>query len=394
MVGTAWGFVIGTKFTFCPVYVLWPIGLWLYRYTERRLTMKQFLRLPLAHLGHGVIALLMISVFYNFADIGDTLAQHHFSSKRMRSLSQSFDSMRSPFPKQFLVGIDEQQLDLEKGYPTYFAGVWYPKGIWWYYLAGLFVKEQVAFAIGLAFAFIGGAYLFVRRSTSQENSDGVERDLAPTASFTFCFWVATCVFLLLSWHSEMALNVRYAFPGLPPLMIAIGIGAREFWRPTLPWKLGVVFIVLLIVGEWFVNAPHFFAYANPLVGGSNVIPPVLHDSNFEGGQDLWLLEKWIAKHPLTEGRRRFTCVHGNVPPAVIGFLAVPPPVKVVDAMLNPSSAGDGWTTEIIVMRGFAAPAYWTRMHGATESGVEEALLKLLASPPDEWLSPTLVVFRD
>jgi len=46
------------------------------------------------------------------------------------------------------------------------------------------------------------------------------------------------------------------------------------------------------------------------------------------------------------------------------------------------------------MRGFSPPANWTRLHRATESGVEEALLKLLATPPDEWLSPTLVVFRD
>ncbi len=79
-------------------------------------------------------------------------------------MGQWIGAIPSPLPKQVLVGVDEQQLDLEKGYPTYFRGVWYPEGMGWYYLVGLVAKEQLIFTLGLQLFVVGSICLWRRPS--------------------------------------------------------------------------------------------------------------------------------------------------------------------------------------------------------------------------------------
>ncbi len=434
MVGLSWGLAIGTKFTFCPVFVLWPLGLFLYRWAEGALTWKSVGRLPVAHFGHGMIALVMVAALYNFRELGVSLGDHRFESSRMLSLSEPLAALPSPLPKQFLIGIDEQQLDLEGGVPTYFSGQWYPEGMWWYYLVGLLAKEQMAFGAGLLLLCAGGVLLWLpHRSSYAMNGDDLTTQSArqcdaegagcdqgavferrtTQAFLVLCLYGAVCVLFILSWHSKMALNVRYAFPALPALYFAIGIGVDAVlrrWPASTRWVLGTGMVLIAMEVGW--NAPHFFAYANPLFGGSRAVPPVLHDSNFDGGQDLWILEDWVPAHPSGEGDMRYTCVHSDVPASAMKFKPQPPPTEVIERMIarrqNSSEVEDRATAaghaangsrgshgvELIVMRGFGVPAPWTRMSGEASSETRKALIRLLAMPPDEFITPTLGIYRD
>lgn len=440
IVGLSWGLAIGTKFTFCPMFVLWLLGLFLYRWAEGALTWRSLWRLPVAHFGHGMISLVIVAAFYNFSELGVSLGDHRFQSSRMISLSEPLAALPSPLPKQFLIGIDEQQLDLEGGVPTYFSGQWYPEGMWWYYLVGLLAKEQVAFGAGLLFVCAGGVLLWlpirsnpgmhgddlITLSACQSDAEGAGCDhearcdqgavferRTTQAFLVLCLYVAACVLLILSWHSKMALNVRYAFPALPALYFAIGIGVDAVlsrWRACTRWVFGLG--LLLITAEVSWNAPHFFAYINPLFGGSGAVPPVLHDSNFDGGQDLWRLEAWIAAHPIGDDSMRYTCVHSSVPASAMKFQPMPPPPEVVERLIarHAISAGvdangtapqhelhrhdDGSGVELIVMRGFGAPAPWTRAAGDASPKTRDALIRLLAMPPDQFITPTLAIYRD
>lgn len=454
-VGIAWGFAIGTKFTFCPLFVLWPLGMLSYRWAEGALTWRSVLRLSLAHFGHGMIALFVVAALYNFSELGLPLGSHRFESSRMISLSEPLATLPSPLPKQFLIGIDEQQLDIEGGLPTYFKGRWYPAGMWWYYLVGLLAKEQIVFGAGLSLACVGGALMWLptgivgkyglnggttqrkgsahhrtrilhvatgssaktANQTDAYEAETVTREMyvqtKTKAFFVLCLYVATCVLFILSWHSEMALNVRYAFPALPALYFVIGIGVDGVfrrWPATTRWVLGVG--LLLITAELSWNTPHFFAYVNPLFGGSRAVPPVLHDSNFDGGQDLWRLEAWITAHPSGDECMRFTCVDSDVPASAMNFKPTPPPPEVIERLIarrattpgtgvsdiEHDSASyrvrDGQGVELITMRGLGVPAPWARMSGHASPATHKALIRLLAMPPDEFITPTLVIYRD
>ena len=83
------------------------------------------------------------------------MSDHGFQSTFLKIIADPLGSLPSPFPEQFLVGVDEQQLDLEKGYPSYYFGKFYPDGVWWYYLVGVPAKEQLAFSFGLAILVFG-----------------------------------------------------------------------------------------------------------------------------------------------------------------------------------------------------------------------------------------------
>lgn len=404
VVGLVWGLALGTKFTFCPLFVVWPIGLVLAEAVAGRWNWRDVCRLPLAHLGQGVIAWAIVVGLYNGAQLFVPLDEHGFRSQTMSRVAEPFGRLPSPLPKQFLVGIDEQTLDLERGIPSYVLGTWYPDGIHWYYAVGMLIKEQLAFFfLGIvALVAIGVATwrlpLARSRKTSASDDASVRgRRCAGLGLFTF-----TAIFTLLSANSAMALNVRYLLPALPAIYLVIGILVAGLLRTYPKMHVPMVWVTaLLVVGEFGFNFPHHFAYVNPLFGGSYRVPPALHDSNFDGGQDIWLIEKWLNTHPPEDGVKRYVCLHSPLPIEAVDIDINAPSWGIlrrviksrVDKDVAREQPSGATNVEIIVMRGLGVPAPWTRLLGGVPSAPSEELKALLMLPPDEWITPTTVIYR-
>lgn len=408
LVGIAWGIAISTKFTFCPLFLVWPIGLLLYQWTSRLSpasddrersedSPRWISRLLFCHIGHGLIAWLVVVGLYGASEVGVTFDNHAFQSVRLALLTDKIGSIPSPFPKQFLIGIDEQQLDLERGYPSYFLGTWYPEGMTWYYVAGILAKEQVVFSIGLVVSLLGGWKLLRHPSSPIEsNPFDPNRLRQRRACFAFCLFVAVAVVGILSMHSRMALNVRYAFPAMPALYLVIGIGSSVLLESYTRVVRPVVFSFLAIMAfELISTFPHFYSYASPMLGGSYRVPSVLHDSNFDGGQDLWRLEHWLIQNPTSSGCERYLCVQTNVPKIALRLTPNPPNLQTLDRLIAKCRGEPikGPTTELIVMRGLGAPAPWTRLIGEHDMMARTRLTELLRYPPDEFLTPTIGIYR-
>jgi len=409
VVGVAWGIAIGTKFTFCPLYLLWPIGLGIHEVASGRVGVLAICRLAVAHLGHGVIALIIVVALYEGRDVGVPLGEHQFQSSRLTqwiSPTQYGDvidhetrpwlaSLPSPFPKQFLVGIDEQQIDLERGHPTYVSGVWYPDGVGWYYIFGLIAKEQLVFLFGLIMIPIAAIRLGVI-------GDGTSTALrTQRAGLILCLFVGIAVMTLLSAHSRMALNVRYLLPALPAFYLAIGIACEVIsidQSKRIRRVLTACCVVAIAQMCWVF--PHFYAYINPLLGGSYVVPLVLHDSNFDGGQDLWRFERAVA-----DGRWQddelYCYLRTDVPETCIRVTLRTPPDELLEKMIQTHSSS--WvpqdrenletTRVLVVSRGFQAPAPWTSPPPGQIRASPELIEHLLRLPPDVFLTPTLCVYR-
>ena len=170
----------------------------------------------------------------------------------------------SPFPKQFLVDIDEQQLDLDRGYPTHVLGQWYERGVWWYYLFGLAAKESVAFWIVLAFVPAAMGLRAVARSRKQR----WVRFLPPSYAAAMALSLAAAVMVLavLTLHHRMGLNVRYAIPALPALYLALAIGTASSGTAVFKQSLAhrgipaVLALIALAKTVWVF--PNQFAYIN------------------------------------------------------------------------------------------------------------------------------------
>ena len=413
MVGIAWGLALGTKFTFCPIYVLWPVCLIIHELLRVGANLKNLAGILASHLFHGAIAWTIVLMLYSFEQPWVPLKDHQFRSQRFSAWVQPdqlqsgeasiLGHLRSPLPKQFLVGIDEQQLDLEQGFPTYILGQWYPDGVWWYYLLGLLIKEQSIFMVGLTLCPVAVLLLLLSKNKPvcdrhEESADyGMKECRASAALFGMSLFLLASILAILSSHPRMALNVRYAFPALPPAYLMIGIACQWLLiRRKLVAKIGIAIAVGVAGVELVVNAPHFFSYANPVWGGSGRIPPPLHDTNFDGGQDLWILEKYIADNS-GDHTERYVVFHSRLPLGFFGKLPTPP-LAYLDQLASASLAS-GTTidqteiVELIVMRGTGYPAPWTMVRPKIDDARQKNLIKLLQTPPDRMLTPTVFIYR-
>ncbi len=419
LVGFAWGVCLNIKFTFCPIYVLWPIVLLAHEASAGQFGWRGLWHLGANHFGHGLIALVVTIIVYEGNDIGVPMQDHPFVSEMFRSLAARLGGLPSPLPKQYLMGIDEQQLFIEKGVPSYFAGTFYPEGMWWYYVVGVFAKEQLAFLVVCVVLVLWivmrtAKHFFALRNglPIAQDTRGGERLLHDTqrirlrSAVWFLLGVATIVFAILSWNSQMALNIRYLFPALPACYLLIGFGLDAFLERTRIPERPVFVIGLLLIGlEVALALPHQFAYINPLFGGSYRVPQLLHDSNFDGGQDVWTLERWNRNHPVGDNTKRYFVFFTEVARSAIELPDAVPSEPMLEALIRnkttdtsqpnripKNESGDTQHVEIIIARCMQSPAPWHRLWDESDH-FHDLIHQTATIEPDAVISPTMLLYR-
>ncbi|QDT11994.1 hypothetical protein [Planctomycetes bacterium K23_9] len=127
--GFARGIAISTKFTFCPMLVMWPAAIFAFRCFYWTGWRREAVHVLGGLFLQCVIAGGVVVLSYGATQVGVGIDDHASRSERLRWLNllqhqgltsqrSALSRMPSPFQKQFVVGIDEQQRDIEKGYPT------------------------------------------------------------------------------------------------------------------------------------------------------------------------------------------------------------------------------------------------------------------------------------
>jgi len=444
-VGIAWGIAISTKFTFCPLFAVWPVALLIYQWARGRLVSVDTLRILGGHVLHGFVALAIVWYAYGFTQLGVPLKDHHFASKMFgwigdvgasqtvdaeslpawkKTLGPLLGKLPSPFPKQFLAGIDEQRMDFAAVHATYVLGTKYDEPIWWYYFPGYLIKEQLAAWLGMLL-FPWGAWRLWRASRQRPAEDSESVFHSPTScrqvqlhsengnvtsrelfsELSLLLVGATMMMFILSWHSNLAINVRYLFPMLPLVYLAIGICLAR-WTIAIGQHKNVDVwcwtLLVIAVAEVVLVFPHHFAYANPAFGGPYRVPPPLHDSNFDWGQDLWYLEDWLTRNGYADGSTKpFVCMHSEMPSGSLGFEFELPDEEMIQRARQQhtttaaSRSVAGAYQELIVFRGLGVPAPWTFLvaPNGSRSPPSTALQQLLMCRPDEFITPTIAVYR-
>jgi hypothetical protein len=146
----AFGFVLLTKFTWIILFLLLPL-LWLigyYKNTHNRSwtifqhQLTQLLCIILA-------GFFILNLGYGFEGAGKRLGEITFASKMLAGQDSIIDNPMNiggnrftdsllsnipiPLPINYLLGIDLQKMDFERGNPSYLNGNWSDHG-WWYFL--------------------------------------------------------------------------------------------------------------------------------------------------------------------------------------------------------------------------------------------------------------------
>ena len=318
-----------TKFTMLIFYAIWPL-LWL----AARIGRRQGERPKLGRVaGQGstivFLSLLVVNLGYGFEASFRPLGEFSFVSRTFAGAPpagrETFENGLSgnrfrrswagaaavPLPADYLLGIDLQRRDFERGYFCYLNGRWRHRGWWHYYIAALAMKSTLGM---MGLILISGAFRVVRAS-----------EVRGRLETFFLLWPALAVTAFVSSQTGFNHHMRYVLPAFPFAMIFAG-QAEGLARSSRP-RLGTGLVLAL--ATWQVAAclavyPHFLSYFNEAAGGPEHGSEHLLDSNMDWGQDLIFLKEWLDAHP---DFRPLGLAYFNVAdPALIGIaFRLPPP---------------------------------------------------------------------
>lgn len=439
--GFAWGLAIGTKFTFGPLYLFYPLLVHLCAAKAWSHSMVAAQSLPNVKIrsrfgfilgrnwiAHALVACLTLNSLYLFNEVGKPIGMHSFTSMSFSSwtnvkvednslkasVKRIVRSLPSPFPKSFLEGVDQQLADMDFPRGAYILGTRIPGAIHWFFFVGYPIKEQVAVWGATILVILAIGVKWIRRKPC---SDAATFD--PLVRFSLMYLFVFAMFM--STQCNLVWNVRYFIPACPLLYVILAAGVPRISSfSNQPLQTGAsdhiaYALVAVMALEYSCNFPHYFSYINPFLGGSHRVPIALNDSNVDYGQDLFYVRKWIREQTQGSDQRSnlktygLLSGHGRL---WLGDIVEPATDKIVRRALRRkelASLGGSQSRDIqsntdilphevlIVSRGLTHPEPWavrysTYQDAFTSSETRELVRKLLLNPPDVFITPVVAVY--
>ncbi len=313
--GLMLGFAELTKLTWIVLFLLWPTVLLLWTLcraepkSERTTAREVCCEGPRPWLFAGLqlslillLAIFVINLGYGFQKTFQGLGNHEFvseclahphtitqidASKSNRFAGTWLGDIPVPLPEDYVMGIDRQKWDFERGMPSYLRGEWADHGWWYYYGYALAIKVPlgtwclITLAIGLT--ILGRGYSASWRDEMVVLTPGL------------------AVLLFVSSQTGFSVHSRYVLPAMPFFFVWASKVGRVFeMRPITRTRrlLGVAVAIALSgsVTSSLWTYPHSLSYFNELVGGPRRGGEHLLDSNIDWGQDLFYLSDWLDQH--------------------------------------------------------------------------------------------------
>jgi Dolichyl-phosphate-mannose-protein mannosyltransferase len=192
-----------------------------------------------------------------------------------------------PLPEDYVLGIDEQQVDFDRGSWAYLNGISKRGGWYAYYMWALLLKAPLGL-IALAAACIAiriGRWLRVGRG--------------PEWADVILLIPAVAIVVAASLERGINQSTRYVLPSLPFVLIWVSGQVVTQWRTgtsrVLKWAMASCVVWSIVSSLWMY--PHNLAYFNELAGGPCDGRRYLLHGNIELGQDLTFLGDWLREHP-------------------------------------------------------------------------------------------------
>lgn len=229
---------------------------------------------------------LLINLTYGFGGSFRRLDSYTFTADSTVALQTMLPGATPvPFPQTFVEGFDVQKAEVELGVPAFFNGEAYRGSRWNYYPVALAMKLPVAMLVILLVA-IGSMVVptiwWPRLSMSE----------LPVVAALGVFIVGMIVL------PKVNIGVRYNLPAYPlAIVLCSRIFAMGTWRPRELWPAARAALLLLLGVETLVACPRYLSFINFCFGGQSGRGwRILNDSNFDWGQGLLDLKRWMHGH--------------------------------------------------------------------------------------------------
>ena len=248
---------------------------------------------------------LMINLGYGFEGSFSAIGTYAPQSKAMTALFARLPArLPIPLPRQAVLGFDALKWEIEQGFPALLLGEQYVGAKWYYFPVALALKLPIS---TLALLALAGSSMI-----------GIARRRRLTADEAAVISAMTVFMLGMMFFAGANLGVRYVLPVLPFAFILIG----RVWpaagnaRNDLRWRRTILILVALLAIENLSVAPRYLTFLNVLAGGPSKGQYLLNDSNFDWGQGLIDLKRWMDANGV---KRLQLGYFGRVDPSVYGI---------------------------------------------------------------------------
>ncbi|MDD5547478.1 MAG: glycosyltransferase family 39 protein [Candidatus Pacebacteria bacterium] len=216
-------------------------------------------------------------------------------------------SITKPFAEYFL-GVLMVLQRSAGGNTAYFMGE-VSGGGWWYYFPLVFaMKESLAILIVIALAF-----LLSMRNMLRNIFGGFSKILSKTKEYLTIHFTefSMLMFVIIYWaysmKSPLNIGFRHLIPTLPFIYI-LAAGAIKKWTSSISQhsfiqtlKYPFIFIILAwLIANAFISYPYYLSRFNELAGGTYGGYKYVTDSNFDWGQDLKRLQKFVDNNKINK----------------------------------------------------------------------------------------------
>jgi hypothetical protein len=238
-----------------------------------------------------LIMLILIAAAYRFKGIGKPLTELKFVSHMFSGVTEATSHpnqltggllgiLRSPFPEQFVLGLDRQQLDFETGMSSYARGQRSSHGWWWFYLYSMLVKLPVGTLLAIGVTIICS----------------LRGDVSFTRHHLLPAVIALALIEVTALKSGFAQQHRYIFPLYPFMCILIATPVAKSGHRRVAGRMVLAGLLLTIVGAGWA-APNWLGAFNLISGGTNRSHYHLFNDATDWGQDTDRVIKWLRDNP-------------------------------------------------------------------------------------------------
>ncbi|MBX7244703.1 MAG: glycosyltransferase family 39 protein [Candidatus Sumerlaeaceae bacterium] len=259
-----------------------------------------FGRLTLKVAGIFLTSLVVINAGYLFQGTCTSLGEMDFLSPTLADLQRGLPAgIPVPLPRVYVESFDRQLHESATGYGASLFGVYYPEGVWYYYLALLGVKTPIPLMLLAVTAIL----IFTR--------------VAPRMTFQTVLLLFPPVFIIIlfSFFSGKQIGTRVLLPAAPLFWLWVSLVITNARHPR--WRLGL----FGILGLWMVAVdvrayPDYLSYFNTFVRSPGQAARITTDSNLDWGQDLIRLREFMKQRGIAKVQLLY---FGRVDPSIYGI---------------------------------------------------------------------------
>lgn len=177
------------------------------------------------------------------------------------------------------------------GQSAYFMGkVYGSEGAGWKYFPVLYFAK-----ISLSFHFLTLLSLILFLIFLRKNI--LKKERFNFSAFNLLIFIFVAVYSYKSISNNLNIGLRHFMPAVFAVSILTARGTSFFWNEKILKKIKIAHISSILLAAMFISTiisfPYYLSYYNILTGGTNNGYKIATDSNYDWGQDIKRLGKWV-----------------------------------------------------------------------------------------------------